>query len=246
MTNSPSSLSPVWAVVPAAGLGVRMGGAKPKQYLPLADTCILQVTLNKMLALPQLAGVVVAVQATDSHWPTLSLVDQVQCTDGGESRAESVLNALAYLLAHDVDPGHWVLVHDAARPCVRMDAVAALRQAVESAGDAVVGGILAQPVANTLKRVNEFSVECTVDRSRLWQAHTPQLFRLGELHGALQKGLEASCAITDEASAMEQQGMQPLVVEDYSDNIKITRPEDLALAEMILRQQQLSGDGKCE
>lgn len=239
MTDSHSpKLSPVWVIVPAAGCGRRMGGEMPKQYLPLAGKTILQITLNKMLALPQVAGVVLALSPNDSHWSGEAGIHRV---DGGKERAHSVLNALNYLQAQAVSPEHWVLVHDAARPCVQSAAITRLRQEVEKAG--AVGGILAKPVADTLKQVWGKTIQTTVDRSQLWQAHTPQMFRLGELQQALEMALQKSVMVTDEASAIEQQGEQALVVEDRRDNVKITHPEDLALAEMILRQQEST---KCE
>lgn len=232
-----SRLSPVWIVIPAAGLGARMASEIPKQYLLLADKTILQVTLEKMLALPELAGVIVAINPNDNYWPTQGFAANtaVHTIKGGVERSDSVLNALNYLRAMNVSPDHWVLVHDAARPCVRLSSIARLRQQVEQSG--AVGGILAKPVADTLKRVTGERIQTTLDRNQLWQAQTPQMFRLGALRQALQNALQKGLIITDEASAMEQQDGQPLVVEDQRDNIKVTHPEDLPLAEMILQQQ---------
>jgi 2-C-methyl-D-erythritol 4-phosphate cytidylyltransferase len=234
-----SQSSPVWVVIPAAGRGARMGGDCPKQYLPLAGKTILQVTLEKMQALPQLAGVVLALSPADTHWAKTDFPEGVDRIDGGKERADSVLNALNYLYEQGIADDHWVLVHDAARPCVQLEAIARLREQVERATNAgtAVGGILAKPVADTLKSVTGDSILATVDRSQLWQAHTPQMFRLAELRQALSDALEQCLPITDEASAMELKGIKPLVVEDRRDNIKVTHPEDLPLAEMILRQQ---------
>lgn len=245
MTDNPRiTLSPVWVVIPAAGRGERMGGDSPKQYKPLAGKTLLQVTLEKMLALPAIAGVAVALDPNDRHWQSQTQSSLVHRVDGGLHRADSVLNALNYLLAQGVEAQHWVLVHDAARPCVRPEAISKLRQQVErrSRSAEISGGLLAKPVADTLKRVNDDCSQATVDRSQLWQAHTPQMFRLGGLQRALADALQQGLAITDEASAIEQYGGKPIVVEDWRDNIKITHPEDLPLAEMILRQQHSEQD----
>ncbi len=230
-------LSPVWVVVPAAGVGARMAGDRPKQYLLLGDKTILQITLEKMLSLPRLAGVVVAVSKEDAYWPDQGFSDRggIHTVDGGEERADSVLNALNYLHAMNVDSDHWILVHDAARPCVRPDMITRLRQQIEQWNSS--GGILAKPVADTVKHVEAGAIQSTLDRRSLWQAHTPQMFRLGQLRQALLAAREQGFPVTDEASAMERQGVQPRVVEDRRDNIKVTHPEDLPLAEMILRQQ---------
>jgi 2-C-methyl-D-erythritol 4-phosphate cytidylyltransferase len=217
--TSHSPIQPVWALVPAAGLGTRMGQDLPKQYLPLAGKTLLETTLDKLLALPKLSGVVVALNDQDAYWPeALQRHPLVHRVNGGEERANSVLNGLNYLIAKGVPASHWVLVHD------------------PMAGQCC-GGILGKPVADTLKRAAGLLVEETCDRSALWQAHTPQMFRLGELCEALQQALSGDRPITDEASAIEQWGGRVLLVEDQRDNIKVTHPEDLPLAEMILRQQ---------
>ena len=234
---SPDQLSPVWVVVPAAGIGARIAGDRPKQYMPLGGKTILQITLEKMLSLPRLAGVLVAVSKEDVYWPDQGFSENegIHRVDGGAERADSVLNALEYLQALGVHPDHWILVHDAARPCVRLDMITRLRQQIEQGNSG--GGILAKPVADTVKRVEEGTIQSTLDRSSLWQAHTPQMFRLRELRQALLNAREHGFPVTDEASAMERQGARPQVVEDRRDNIKVTHPEDLPLAEMILRQQ---------
>lgn len=239
MQSPTSSSSPVWVIIPAAGRGSRMGAELPKQYLPLAGTTLLQVTLNKMLSLPQVAGVVLALAPDDPHAQQLTAPAQVHRVAGGAERADSVRNALRYLQERGVSSQHWVLVHDAARPCVQPGEISRLRATVEHAyqrGEAV-GGILAKPVADTLKLTERGSIRSTVDRSQLWQAHTPQMFQLGQLLSALVVAAEHASAVTDEASAVEQQGERVIVVEDRRDNIKVTHPEDLPLAEMILSQQ---------
>lgn len=246
MPSHEPTLSPVWVIIPAAGRGARMGSDIPKQYLPLAGKTLLQVTLDKMLTLPSLAGVVLALGPDDQHWRQTAMPASVHRVTGGAERADTVLNALNYLEEQGVNPQHWVLVHDAARPCVQPAAIARLRLAVEQARleGRAAGGILAKPVADTLKLTNASVIRSTVDRSQLWQAHTPQMFRLGHLQRALRVASQQSLAMTDEASAIEQQGGQVIVVEDRRDNIKVTHPEDLPLAEMILRLQMQPCAGK--
>jgi len=229
-----------WALVPAAGIGSRMGAEIPKQYLRLHGKTILEHTLERLLQIPELAGVLVAINAADTHWPELPLANdaRIQVVEGGDERRDSVLNGLR-ALEPQVDEQDWVLVHDAARPCVRLDNICAMCEQLEGHP---VGGILGVPVADTLKRSQQtgdgtFEIEATVDRSALWRAQTPQMFRFGVLYPAIQQALAEGYAITDEASAVEHAGLAPLMVEGRSDNIKITRPEDLVLAEVILTAQ---------
>jgi 2-C-methyl-D-erythritol 4-phosphate cytidylyltransferase len=154
--------------------------------------------------------------------------------DGGQERSDSVLNGLHHLQSK-LDKLDWVLVHDAARPCVELDNIEGLVNELE---DHLVGGILGVPVSDTIKRINrEYGIETTVDRQVLWQAQTPQMFRYGILLEALERAAKHGAAITDEASAVEQMGYYPLMVEGRRDNIKITRPEDLPMAELILNTQ---------
>ncbi len=235
-TDSGAS-SRFWVIVPAAGIGTRMRSDLPKQYLRLSGKTLLEHTLERLLAIPDLAGLVLALSPTDPYWEQLPLAGdaRVAVVDGGTERSRSVLNALNYLTlqakAHD-----WVLVHDAARPCITPSAIASLRRHTTNHP---VGGILGVPVGDTLKRVgsrNEILETC--DRRGLWQAQTPQMFRYQLLHQCLARALGQSEIVTDEASAMELAGYQPLMVEGRSDNIKVTRPEDLALAEAILQRQE--------
>ncbi len=225
-----------WFVIPAAGIGSRMGADKPKQYLILGTKTILEHTLTRILGLPNLAGVVVPLNSQDSFWSSITILQHplVHTIHGGAQRADSVLNGLHYLAdkAHDRD---WVLVHDAARPCVTIDNIQQLCRDLD--GDDV-GGILAVPVSDTLKQVADRThIQTTVDRSALWQAQTPQLFRYKLLRDCLMKTLESGENITDESSAVEMCGYRPKVVEGRTDNIKVTRPDDLLLAEFILKQQ---------
>ncbi len=228
----------VWALVPAAGSGQRMGTAIPKQYLPLAGKTVLQITLEKLSALPQVQGIVVALAATDSHFARLQPLPRVVTVTGGNERAESVLRGLQYLMDQGCQ-GDWVMVHDAARPCVSIDCIERLMQTVQARD---CGGILAAPVADTLKKADGEQIAHTVSRAGLWAAHTPQMFSVSALFHALQTALAHAIPITDEASAIEYCGGDVLLVPDRRDNIKVTQPEDLWLAEQILRQQSLAQD----
>lgn len=239
MTSSlvprPSSL-PLWIVVPAAGVGRRMGAEVPKQYLDLCGKPIIVHAIERLAALPGVQGIMVAVSQEDRYWrqtrPTLEV--PLWTTGGGVERCDSVLNALQDLGQYAADED-WVLVHDAARPCVRREDVECL---IDSLRDDTVGGLLARPVSDTMKRAGaNRRVVRTEDREGLWHALTPQMFRLGLLRHALEQAIEYESPVTDEASAMELAGHQPLLVEGHADNIKITRPEDLSLAAYYLQQQ---------
>ena len=219
----------MWAVVPAAGTGRRFGGDRPKQYLELASRPIVAHVLAKLAAVGGLAGVVAAVAPADPWWDEAAAGFDVPAVrvDGGAQRSGSVANALDYLstVAADED---LVLVHDAVRPCV---SVAEIERVVATARRHPHGAILAAPVHDTLKRATpEGAIEHTVDRSRLWRALTPQVFPLGPLRAALGSAIAGGFAVTDEAQAMERAGARPLLVEGSPDNIKITRPEDVAFA----------------
>lgn len=227
-----------WLVVPAAGIGQRMQADVPKQYLTLNGRFVLDVTLERLLSCGPWAGCVVPLHRDDHWWPVSASATEawIEACPGGAERADSVLAALAHLRGRAA-AGDWVLVHDVARPCVHPDDIARLRR--DLAEDAC-GGLLAAPVSDTIKDVAPGSdqVLATRDRKRLWRAFTPQMFRYGELTTALQRGIrEQPEAITDEASAMELAGRHPRVVAGRTDNIKITVPEDLALAEFILGRQ---------
>lgn len=216
-----------WAVIPAAGIGSRMRADRPKQYLPLAGRTILEHTLDCFLGHPCLKGLVVSLAADDPYWPQLSCAadGRILRAAGGGERADSVFNALQLLAGQGADASDWVLVHDAARPnLARTD----LERLLAELADDPVGGLLAVPARDTLKRTGVDGRVCqTVDRSVIWQAYTPQMFRLGALRQALGDALQAGVAITDESSAMEWVGQAPRLIEGRADNLKITRPEDL-------------------
>jgi len=223
-----------WAVIPAAGSGMRMGSSIPKQYLSLAGRTLIERVIDVLVAEPTIAGITVAVASDDPYWNRYlpgSWPKAVRIAAGGDTRARSVLNALE-TLKEELEDQDWVLVHDAARPCLDPRDIAALMQAV---GEGEVGGILAVPVADTLKRVDEDKlISGTVERAELWRAFTPQMFRYKLLREALESALSSGEAPGDEASAMERARHTVQVVEGRSDNIKITRPDDIALAEAIL------------
>jgi 2-C-methyl-D-erythritol 4-phosphate cytidylyltransferase len=226
-----------WVIVPAAGTGARFGAGLPKQYRVLAEKPLIEQTLARLLAHPAIDGALVALASDDTHWPTLALRLEkplLTCV-GGENRADSVLAALR-ALPDTVDDDALVLVHDAARPCVRH---ADLDRLIHAARNDGVGALLAAPVRDTLKRGDVHArVVATVPREQLWRAQTPQVFRRGALMRALELARLDKAAITDESSAMERLGLHPVLVEGNEDNIKVTVAADLALAECILAAQR--------
>lgn len=221
-------------IVPAAGIGSRMGSDVPKQYLEVAGKTLLEHSLAALFQDARIKRVVVALHPQDDHFHTLPVAHdaRVATVTGGATRAESVLQALRSLSGNSE---HLVVVHDAARPCLQQGDLAAVLSAAAQLPQA--GAILATPVRDTMKRgVNRNIVE-TVARDNLWHALTPQVFALAALQQNLQRALDAGSDITDEASAMEQAGVQPQLVSGAADNIKITRPDDLAWAEWWLQRQ---------
>ena len=233
-------MSRYFALVPAAGVGSRFGAALPKQYVQIAGRTVLEHTLRRLLVEPQIVQVAV-VLARDDAWferevrlpeNLAAKLRTLYC--GGESRAESVFNGLSSLLKHGVARlDDKVLVHDAARCCLPAKA---LQRLLQEAGQHPVGGILALPVADTLKRGNgENHIAETVSRSGLWQAQTPQLFPAALLQQALAAANPAE--ITDEASAVERLGLQPLLVQGDSRNLKLTWPTDERIARLLLQDE---------
>ncbi len=220
-----------YALVPAAGFGARMGHELPKQYMPLAGRPMIFHALNTLCACPDIATVFVVLSPDDVlfhgyDWSAFG--DKLQplyC--GGSTRAETVINGL---LASELEPDDWVLVHDAARPCLTG---VLLDKVIDALQDDAVGGLLAVPVADTLKRSNrEQRVVKTENREQLWQAQTPQMFRAGLLAEALRQYPD----VTDEASAIEAMGLSPKLVAGDSSNFKVTYPQDVVLAQMLLKQ----------
>ncbi len=235
MKNSPT----YWAVVPAAGVGKRMGGLIPKQYLQLHGSTVIEHTLSRLFCHPRISAVVVSLGAEDEQWPLiaarLSNQEKLLTTIGGAERCHSVYNGLLKLEGQAREDD-WVLVHDAARPCLHHSDIDRL---ITVLADHPVGGLLGVPVADTMKRTHENGeVIATVSRDNLWRAMTPQMFRYGLLKEALGTALNANLMVTDEAAAMENDGHRPRMVECRADNIKITRPEDLTLAEIYLARQE--------
>ena len=222
-----------FALVPAAGSGARMGGGLPKQYLELAGRPLIYHALATLCACPQLTTVFVVLSPEDElfrgyDWSAFGeKLQPLFC--GGATRADSVLNGL---LAAELEPDDWVLVHDAARPCLTQ---ALLAKLIEAVRDDAVGGILAAPVADTLKRADAAGrIARTEAREQLWGAQTPQMFRAGLLAEALSRAV----GVTDEASAVEALGLQPKLVASDSSNFKVTYPQDLRLAELLLQEQK--------
>lgn len=224
-----------WVVVPAAGHGLRMGGEIPKQYLPLAGCAVIEIALKCFLAHVRIAGVTVAIAEDDSWWqrhqPRVS-GKPLRITQGGKERAHSVLNAL-HSLRDELLADDWVLVHDAVRPCLHVEDLDKLMQTLERDP---VGGILAAPLTDTVKHVDDtHMIHDTPDRRKLWRAFTPQMFRYGLLQEALESALASGYTPTDESAAIEALCPNRVsVVEGRNDNIKITKPADLALAAAIL------------
>lgn len=222
-----------WVVIPAAGVGARMKADRPKQYLPLRGKTVIEHTLACFTHHPTIDGIVVALSPDDPYWSELHIDSPIplHIAAGGQERCHSVLNAL-HLLAQHADTNDWVLVHDAARPCLTCNDIDKLCAELEYDE---VGGILAVPVRDTMKRADGAGrISATEDRSTLWHALTPQMFRVGLLTQALEQALADGFVVTDEASAVEHAGLRPKLVEGRADNIKVTRPEDLALAEFFL------------
>lgn len=225
--------------MPAAGVGKRMATDRPKQYLPLLDKTVIEYSLQRLLDMPSISGAVLALDKDDGYWPELQFRHQkpVLQVTGGNERCDSVLSALRYLEIHVVDPQQevWVLVHDAARPCLRP---ADVNKLIEKASHDDHGGLLASPVKDTMKRQSpDNRVQITVDRTGLWHALTPQMFKLPLLIKSLEHAAERGLQVTDDASAMELAGYHPLLVAGHEDNIKITRPFDLVLANLYIREQ---------
>lgn len=230
-----------WAVVPAAGTGQRMCSDLPKQYLPINNQPLISYTLRVLLAHPRIEQVVVALAAEDEYWVQAGIHhEKLMTVAGGDERSDSVFSALN-TLSDTADGDDWVLVHDAARPCLDSNDIDRL---ITSIGDDWVGGLLAMPATDTVKLGDGARVIKTQDRNSVWMAQTPQMFRFGLLYQALHTAREEGHPITDEASAIEGLGLHPKLVMGAEDNIKVTRPRDLELAQLILSGNGLSGNDK--
>jgi 2-C-methyl-D-erythritol 4-phosphate cytidylyltransferase len=229
----------IFAIIPAAGQGTRIGEAVPKQYIPIAGKPMMFYSINALASIERIERVFVVLSALDRHWAQhdwSALPDKIEAVfAGGAHRAESVLNTLITLekrIARD----DWVLVHDAARPCIPR---ALVEQFLDEIGDDPVGGLLAVPVADTLKSSDENQrVAATVPRLNLWRAQTPQMFR----YELLRKGLDQKPDATDEAQAVESVGYNaPRLVQGDNLNIKVTFQADLVLAELIMDLRKRTG-----
>ena len=225
-------------VIPAAGIGQRMGSAIPKQYLKIRDKTVLEHTLSGLLAYPCFSQVIVVLHPQDVYWPSLKLTHpKLRVTyTGGEKRVHSVLSGLL-ALQPALEAQDWVLVHDAVRPCL---SCRDLDHLIKTLLDHPVGGLLGVPIHNALKKVNaQRAITATPsDSSDLWQALTPQMFRYGLLRQALQAVINDHIEVRDEASALEYLGAFlpafPQMVVGSADNIKVTMPEDLVRVETYL------------
>ena len=229
----------VHALIPAAGQSVRFGGTTVKQYTHLLGQPVMAHSIQAVLKHPAVTRITVALAPDDGIYDELirPLFPEVNTVVGGESRAHTVMNGLRYIM--EIDPGsEWVLVHDAVRPCLSYTSLCSLMEL----GLASMGGaILAVPVTDTLKIADDHGyIEETADRSRYWSAQTPQLFRIHQLAANLESALSRGDLPTDESAVMEAAGARPLLVQGASTNIKITGPEDMALAEFILQRQFVS------
>lgn len=244
---SVSATRRLWAIVPAAGRGERFASAMhgvPKQYMPLLGRSVLEWSLRALLGEPRIEGIVVVLAGGDERWPEVArklASPKLLTTLGGAQRQDSVINGLEFLAARAAAED-WVLVHDAARPCVRGADIAALADALDArpqGGPAIAGAVLAAPVVDTVKRDNGAGLE-TIDRAGLWRALTPQVFGFAQLRRALQDAVRAGVAVTDESQAMERIGVRAALVAGSPFNIKVTRAEDLKTAADILKMGESS------
>jgi 2-C-methyl-D-erythritol 4-phosphate cytidylyltransferase len=233
----------LWFVVPAAGIGQRMRANRPKQYLSIANISVIEHTLHALLQVKHIAGIVVAIHPEDNYWSTLSIAKhkQIHTVTGGDERCDSVLAALQYVHTM-IDEQDWVLVHDAARPCVCPETIDHM---VVTLQHDKVGGVLGVSSSDTLKQCDKDGlIQKTIDRTTIWRAQTPQMFRYGILQASMEQAMSDSASdtgvITDEASAVEKKGYCVRMVQGRTDNIKITHPDDLWMAEAILARRQSS------
>ena len=237
----------IWAVLPAAGIGRRMGSAIPKQYLSINGVPLLLHSLRRLSAVKEIQKIVVVIHPEDSRWADLEesiaveFGNRIITVMGGDERYQSVLNGLTEM-AGFADKDDWVLVHDAVRPCVRTSDIENL---ISKVSLHPVGGLLGSAVDNTLKRVGaDLAVIETVDRESYWNALTPQMFRFAQLKESIEGVVASGEQVTDEAAAMEVAGFKPIMVAGNKDNIKITHEADLLLASQILKNQASNNDSR--
>ena len=225
------------AMVPAAGTGTRLGDALPKQYLDVNGFPMIYHALAALCRVARIDTIFVVLAADDRHWQPL-MADPpgtfwhrvIALSVGGATRGESVLNGLT-AMQNNMNPNDWVMVHDAARPCIRAELI---EQFIDELQDDLIGGLLALPLADTIKRdAGNLRVESTIAREGIWRAQTPQMFRYGMLCEAMKKMPDA----TDEAQAIEALGHQPKLVMGDSANLKVTYAPDLKLARMLLNEE---------
>ena len=227
-----------WVVIPAAGVGKRMGVDKPKQYIEVSNKTIIEHTIKCFLDREEIEKVVVAISNTDEYWPELQISkhEKVITAPGGAERYQSVFNGLKEL-QDKAEQNDWVLVHDAARPCLSQSAIDRLMIELR---EHEVGGILAMPCRDTMKRSNEKrEIIDTVERESLWHAQTPQMFKYEKLYSAISDVLKKDIVVTDEAMAIELSGFKPLLVRGQQENIKITHKDDLKYLETYLNEMKL-------
>ena len=242
---SSQSLAQCHALLPTAGTGSRLGGVLPKQFQELAGKPMLAYALEAFIDSPEITSIWVGVNQSFIDNPILSDLSKISTKvrflpSGGPSRQETVKNTLAAMLEAGISEADWVLVHDAARPGISPGLIQKLIQVVTQAGE---GGLLAMPLADTLKMADANSAIAgnpnramkTISRDHLWQAQTPQMFGLKRLHDAIEDGIRCEADITDEASAMELSGVKPLLIEGATRNFKVTHPADWDLMQTILR-----------
>ena len=225
----------IWAILPAAGIGRRFGSALPKQYLNLCGIPVILHSINRLLEFQEIEKVIVSLHPDDQYWYELNIeTPKVETVLGGDKRSDSVANALESLegIAENTD---WVAVHDAVRPCLSMSD---LKRIISELKDESIGGILASPIVDTLKKTDEnMNITKTLNRNQVWSALTPQIFRYDILKKALSAQRERSSVATDEAGAVEALGYKPRIILGEPTNIKITEEKDLALAEHIILSQ---------
>ncbi len=252
----------VWAIVPAAGSGARFAasapGSAPKQYAPLLGATVLEWSLRELLAEPRVHAVVVALAPDDAHWAGIAArlhCPKLLTTTGGANRQDTVINGLDFLAAQAA-ADDWILVHDAARPCLNASDLCALLDAlgacavqptpntsepgggaITDGGPSFAGAVLAAPIVDTVKREHGDHV-ATVDRHGLWRALTPQIFAFAQLRDALKEARLAGIAVTDEAQAIERMGFRPRLVPGSAFNVKVTRAEDLSIVARILKMTE--------